>query len=189
MVFAVAQFAVADAEFLFELLAFFLDGLNLFADILVLLDLFEKEIRLLGVAVEIVLHGLADRRNDPAFHIGVAEFVLRLGFEHRILQLDRDGADDSSAQILRIVILSGIFVDGAQKGLLERGFMRSAVVGILPVHERKIALSEVRHVRESKFERLVLVVDDLVETFILDAVFDQVLGSVPFRYSDRPLFR
>ena len=101
MVFAVFELAVAQTHPLGHLLGLLLDGLDLFADLLVFPDFFQQKFGFVEMPVKVVDDRLLDRSDNPAFDIGVAELVFRLRFEHGILQFDGDGADDAVAPLFR----------------------------------------------------------------------------------------
>ena len=177
---AVLEFAVPQGNALGDGRTLLLDLLNLAADLLVLLDLFEEEIRLVGVLQQTVDDCLLHGSLDPAAHIGVSEFVLGLGFEDRLLDLHGDGAKDAVADVLRVEVLVEMLVDGARDAALERGKMRAAVIGVLAVHEREIAFAGVGRMAEGEFERGVLVMDGLVEgRALVQLGLHQVEQSVP----------
>ena len=87
-----------------------------------------------GFDVRVFEEILDDRRLDLVCDSGayfrVAELVLCLGVEDRVVDLDGDCTEDSCANILRLalLVLRGKFIDTLDDALLECGEVDSAVV-------------------------------------------------------------
>ena len=86
---------------------------------------------------------------------GVAEFVLGLRFEHRVLQANRHRADHAFAHVVAFEFLLAVFVHGLEQAFAEGAQVRAAVAGVLAVDEgiKRFAVAAVA-VRETELERL-----------------------------------
>ena len=117
---------------------------------------------------------LADLADETATDFGVAEFVLGLCFEDRLLQADRDGPDDAVADVLTVKLLFCEVVDGLEQAFAECALMRAAVRRVLPVDEGEVVLAETSRVSERQLQRLRAHVHRQVGRFALGVLADQV---------------
>ena len=176
---AVLELADADRDGLGALARRLLDVVELAAQVARVLDLLDELLRGGGVAVEQLDDGLLDGRHEVGADLGVAELVLRLRLEDRVLELDRHGADEALAHVVAVELRLGrILVDGLEDAFAEGGEVRAAVVGELAVDEREVLLREAVRVGEGELERLVAEVERLVELLELDFVVEQVQQAV-----------
>ena len=151
-----------------------LDLVQLGAQLAGLVDLADEPGGLLGLAVQHLDDHALDLGDQVGADLGVAEPVLGLRFEDRILEADGDGPDDPLADIVAVELLLAEVVDGLQQALLEGRQVRAAVVRELAVDERVVLLAEAVGVREDEFEGLGPVVERGVELLELGLVADQV---------------
>ena len=175
---AVLELGNAQPGLLLGFAPLLLDLLNLAVHLFVAGDLVEQDIGDFAVLVQEIDDGVPHRRDDGSAHIGVAELVLGLRLEDRILDLDRDRAYHAVANLVGLVVLAGEFVDSLEHPLLECREMGAAVVGVLPVDETETGLAVVVTVGEREFDRFGAVGDDIVEPLLAGLGFEQILKSV-----------
>ena len=124
--------------------------------------------------VQQICHGLTHLRHQTAADLGVAEFVLRLRFEDRLSQPDRDGADDAVAHILAVELLLRVLVDCLEEPLAESAEVCATGRRVLPIHERVVGLGVAHRVGEGEFERLVAKVQRWVDRVAIDVFPDEI---------------
>jgi ABC-type thiamine transport system ATPase subunit len=83
--------------------------------------------------------------------LGVAQLVLGLRLEDRILEADRHRAQDALAHVVAVVLALGELVDGLEHALAEGAQVRAAVVRELAVDEGVVLLAEAVGVGEGEF--------------------------------------
>ncbi len=119
-----------------------------------------------------------DLVDDPGADLGVAQLVLGLGFEDRILDLDGQGADHAVPHILADEFLAGVLVDPLEDPLAEGGEMGAALVGIGAVDKGEIGLAVTVGMGEGELQGLVLVMDGLVELAAVDLLVQQIEQAI-----------
>ena len=128
------------------------DGQQFLAQLLRLLDLDGGLFGGLGVAVQEVEDRVLYLRHELAANLGIAELVLCLRLEDRILQANGDGRHDALAHVIALVALLRKFVDRLEYAFTTGAEMRAAITRILPVHERKVGFAEALRMRKRDLE-------------------------------------
>ncbi len=107
------------------------------------------------VAIEEVQQLLAHRVHQLGANLRVAQLVLRLRFEHRVLQTNRHRANHALAHVVALELALGVFVHRLEQALAKRTQVRAAVARVLAVDERikRLAVTRIA-VRETKLQRL-----------------------------------
>ena len=95
---------------------------------------------------------LLDLLRDPAADLVVAQLVLGLALEDRVLDLDGHRADHAFPHVLRGEVVARVLVDGLQHAQAEGGLVRAAVDGELAVHEAEVVLPVVGRVGEGELQ-------------------------------------
>ena len=111
-----------------------------------------------GVAVQQVADDVLHLLDQVPADLGVAELVLGLRLEYRVLQPDRQSADEPLAHIVAVVLLLREIVDRLQDALAEGAQVRAAVTRVLAVDERVMRFVEALGVREREFKRFLAVI-------------------------------
>ena len=150
-----------------------LDRVELLAQPLVGGDLLDSTFGDLRVLVQPDGDRVLDLLHHPVAHLGRAQLVLGLALEHRVLELDRDRAEQPVAHVVARERLAGELVDPLEQALAERALVGAAVVGVLAVDEALVGLAVGVGVGERELEPLVLVVHDRVERRLLAELLDQ----------------
>jgi hypothetical protein len=126
--------------------------LELLAEGLGLLDLLDKDLGGIGVAVQQIGDDVADLRDEVGADFGVAELVLGLRLEDGVLEADGDGADHGFADVVAIELGLGEFVDALEEAFAEGGEVGAAVGGELSVDEGEEGFVEPLGMGEGDFE-------------------------------------
>ncbi len=129
--------------------------LQFLAQLLRVLDLRDDLRRDVLVAIEEVQQLLAHRVHQLGANLRVAELVLGLRLEHRVLQANRHRADHALAHVVALELALGVFVHRLEQAFAKRAQVRAAIAGVLAVDERieRLAVAAVA-VRETELERL-----------------------------------
>ena len=88
------------------------------------------------VALKELQEFLAHAIDQVGADFGVAELVLGLGLEDRVLEPDGHGADHALAHVIAVELLAGVFAHGLEQALAEGAEVGAAVGGVLAVDER-----------------------------------------------------
>ena len=181
---AVAQLAVVERDLLGRLARLLLDARDGLALLLVLDNLLLQRLRRLGVFVQVVVEVLAQEidhevaHRDPGLDLLRAELDLGLRLEDRVGDLHRDGRNDRRADVRRIVVLVIELLDGLGDTLAEGRLVRTALRGVLAVHEREVALAVARAVGDGHLDVVAREVDRRIERILGHVLVQQVEQSV-----------
>ena len=178
---AVDELGDADRDLLGALARLLLDRRQLLAHPLVVLDLGEQLLGLLGVAMQPQHDLLADRADDPRADLGGAELVLGLRLEDGILDLDRHGADQAVADVLAGEAVLGVLVDALEDALAEGALVGAAVVGVLAVDEAVVGLAVGVGVGEGELEAVDLAVHGVVHRRLAAELVGEEVGEAVLR--------
>ncbi len=134
------------------------------------------------VAVEEVQQFLAHPVDQVGADFGVAQLVLGLRFEHRVLEADRHRAHHAFAHVVALEFFPAVFVDRFEQAFPKRAQVRAAVAGVLAVDKgiEGLAVAAVA-VGETELERLLGVMQRRVDGFAavrLEVFHDQVQQAV-----------
>ena len=138
--------------------------LQLLAELLRVLDLRHDLLGDVLVAVEEMQQLLAHAVDQLRTNLRVAQLVLRLRLEQRILQADRHRAHHALAHVIAVIAGLRVFVHRFEQPFAERAQVRAAIARVLAVHERveRFAVTAVR-VREAELQRLARVMQRRID--------------------------
>ena len=158
MDFAILKLRDADGDGLGPFARQFFDLLQFFAELPGVLDLGDDLLGNVLVAVEEMQQFLAHPVDQVGADFRVAQLVLRLRLEDRVLQPDRDRPHHALPHVVAFELLVAVFVDGLEQPFAEGAQVRAAVRGVLAVDERvkRLAVAAVA-VGEAEFQRLLRV--------------------------------
>ena len=179
---AVLELRDAQRDGLGPLTGKLLHVLQLFAKLLRVLDLPHDLLRDGFVAVEEMEQLLAHLVDQLGADLRVAQLVLRLRLEERVLHADGHRADHALAHVVAVVALLRVFVHRLEQALAEGAQVRAAVAGVLAVDEgvETLAVAAVG-VREAELQRLAREVQRRVNRLRvvrLQILHDQVVQAV-----------
>ena len=124
---AVLELGDADGDGLGALAGQLLDLLQFLAQLAGVLDLGDDLFGDFLVAIEEMEQFLAHAVDQVGADFGVAELVLGLRLEDRVLEPDGHGADHALAHVVAFEFLVAIFVDGLEQALAEGAQVGAAV--------------------------------------------------------------
>ncbi len=128
--------------------------------------------------VEVVADKILDPVDNDSPDLRVAQLVLGLGLEDRILDLHRHRADNAFPHILAQEFLAGELVDAFQDPFAEGREMGAAFVGIGAVDKGEVVLAIALGMAEGEFQGLVLVIEGLIQPALLDLIVQQIKQAV-----------
>ncbi len=191
---AVAQLAVVEAHLLGTFLGKFLDTGNVFAFLLVTLNLLEEHFGSLRMHVEIVVEvALEDVEHESleertvigavliiGSKMGGAELRLGLCLKDRLLDADAKGTDKALSDILgREFLLVVELLDHTGITLTESALMGTALGCMLTIDKRVIIVGILTvDMGESCLEIVILDVDDGIESRTLHIVLEEIEKAV-----------
>ena len=118
------------------------------------------------IVIQVILDEITDKlryRRAVRSYIFRAELGLCLALEYRLLHFYADSGHDTRTNIRILEILIVIFLDDTAYRLLESRKVRTALGGMLAVHERLIFLSILVAMRDNHLYILPFQVDDRVK--------------------------
>jgi mRNA-degrading endonuclease toxin of MazEF toxin-antitoxin module len=100
--------------------------------------------------------------DDPVLISVFSEFILRLAFEYRVLELDSDCTDNPVTDVYCVV---GLLVELVHPLSIpsRKALNESPVAGVLTVHERKVGFAVVVRVGKGKLNLLSSLVADVID--------------------------
>ena len=175
---AVLELGDLDLDAAGGFLGLFFHRVEFLAQLLVVDDARFELAGTLAVFVQEIDDGLAGLVDDPAADIVVAELVLGLRFEDRVLDLDRHRAEGAVADVYGVEALLVEFVDALEHALAEGALVGAAIGGVLAVDEGAVGFAVAVDVGKGEFEVLALVVGRRVDSGFAGRGLEQVEQAV-----------
>ena len=134
------------------------------------LNLLQHHVGYLRMLVKIVIELLFDKVIDELInaytagrtHVFGAEFDFRLTLEDRFFHIDSYRSDNAITDVRQFLILIEKLLDRSSDSFAESGLVRTALDGMLTVHEREIFIAVLVGMRERNFYVFAYKVDNRI---------------------------